>query len=44
MSSIGFRRSVTYGLGVLRTGLLFRLARMGFGRGTVFEGLQAQRE
>jgi glycosyltransferase involved in cell wall biosynthesis len=43
-SSIGFRRSVTYGLGVLRTSLQFRLARMGFGRGTVFEGLEPQRE
>jgi glycosyltransferase involved in cell wall biosynthesis len=27
-SSISFRRSLTYGLGCLRTGLLFRLARM----------------
>jgi glycosyltransferase involved in cell wall biosynthesis len=41
-SSIGFRRSVTYGLGVLRTSLQFRLARMGFARGTVFEGLEAE--
>jgi glycosyltransferase involved in cell wall biosynthesis len=28
-SSIGLRRSITYGVGVLRTGLEFRLARMG---------------
>jgi glycosyltransferase involved in cell wall biosynthesis len=28
-SSIGLRRSITYGLGVLRTGIEFRLARMG---------------
>jgi len=38
-SSINFRRSVTYGLGVLRTSAQFRLARLGFGRGTVFESL-----
>jgi glycosyltransferase involved in cell wall biosynthesis len=38
-SSINFRRSVTYGLGVLRTSVQFRLARLGFGSGTVFEGL-----
>jgi hypothetical protein len=38
-SSINFRRSVVYGLGVLRTSLSFRLARMGFARGTIFEGL-----
>lgn len=29
-SSINFRRSVTYGVGCLRTGLKFRLAKMGF--------------
>jgi glycosyltransferase involved in cell wall biosynthesis len=39
-SSINFRRSVIYGLGVLRTSLGFRLARMGLARGTIFEGLQ----
>ena len=39
-SSIDFRRSVIYGLGVLRTSLSFRLARLGFDRGTIFEGLQ----
>src|SRR5580704_6311610 len=38
-SSINFRRSVIYGLGVLRTSLSFRLARLGFARGTLFEGL-----
>ena len=38
-SSINFRRSVTYGLGVLRTSASFRLARMGFDKGTIFEGL-----
>jgi glycosyltransferase involved in cell wall biosynthesis len=31
-SSIGFRRSVKYGFGVLGTGLQFRLARMGLSR------------
>jgi glycosyltransferase involved in cell wall biosynthesis len=40
-SSINFRRSVTYGLGVLRTSASFRLARMGFDRGTIFEGVSA---
>jgi glycosyltransferase involved in cell wall biosynthesis len=39
-SSINFRRSVIYGLGVLRTSVSFRLARLGFDRGTVFERLQ----
>src|SRR5580700_3671145 len=38
-SSINFRRSVIYGLGVLRTSISFRLAHLGFERGTVFEGL-----
>src|SRR6202051_2904065 len=38
-SSINFRRSVIYGLGVLRTSVSFRLARLGLGRGTIFEGL-----
>ena len=38
-SSINFRRSVTYGWGVLKTSLSFRLARFGFDRGTIFEGL-----
>ena len=39
-SSINFRRSVTYGLGVLKTSINFRLARLGFDRGTIFEGLR----
>jgi glycosyltransferase involved in cell wall biosynthesis len=39
-SSINFRRSVIYGLGVLRTSISFRLARLGFDRGTIFEGLR----
>jgi glycosyltransferase involved in cell wall biosynthesis len=41
-SSINFRRSLIYGLGVLRTSLSFRLARLGFARGTLFEGLQQE--
>jgi glycosyltransferase involved in cell wall biosynthesis len=40
-SSINFRRSVVYGLGVLRTSLGFRLARMGFDGGTIFERLRS---
>jgi glycosyltransferase involved in cell wall biosynthesis len=42
-SSINFQRSVTYGLGVLRTALDFRLACWGRDTGTVFEGLQRRR-
>ena len=42
-SSINFRRSVTYGLGVLRTALEFRLACWGRDAGTVFEGLRRRR-
>jgi glycosyltransferase involved in cell wall biosynthesis len=38
-SSINFRRSVIYGLGVLKTSIGFRLARLGFDRGTIFESL-----
>jgi glycosyltransferase involved in cell wall biosynthesis len=38
-SSISFRRSVVYGLGVLKTALAFRLACLGLDSGTVFEGL-----
>jgi len=38
-SSINFRRSVLYGFGVLKTSISFRLARLGFDRGTIFEGL-----
>jgi glycosyltransferase involved in cell wall biosynthesis len=41
-SSINFRRSVTYGTGVLKTSISFRLARLGFDRGTIFEGLGFQ--
>lgn len=41
-SSINFYRSVIYGLGVLRTCVSFRLARLGFDRGTIFEGLAPQ--
>jgi glycosyltransferase involved in cell wall biosynthesis len=37
-SSISFRRSVIYALGVLRTSASFRLACLGFDRGTIFEG------
>jgi glycosyltransferase involved in cell wall biosynthesis len=35
-SSINFRRSVTYGLGCLRTGLEFRLARLGLRSSALF--------
>jgi glycosyltransferase involved in cell wall biosynthesis len=42
-SSINFRRSVVYGLGVLRTSLSFRRARLGFDRGTVFEGMRSRK-
>jgi len=41
-SSINFRRSVIYGSGCVRTSISFRLARLGFERGTVFEGLQQE--
>jgi glycosyltransferase involved in cell wall biosynthesis len=39
-SSINLRRSVTYGLGVLKTSFSFRFSRLGFDRGTIFEGLE----
>jgi glycosyltransferase involved in cell wall biosynthesis len=39
-SSINFARSITYGLGVLKTSIIFRLARTGFDRGTIFEELR----
>jgi hypothetical protein len=42
-SSINFGRSVTYGLGVLKTSISFRLARLGFDRGTIFESLRRSR-
>ena len=35
-SSIGFRKSVTYGIGCLSTALQFRLVRMGVARGKLF--------
>ena len=36
-SSINFRRSVVYGLGVLGTALRFRLCRLGLSRSPMFE-------
>jgi len=42
-SSMNFHHSVTYGLGVLKTAVGFRLACMGFDRGTVFKGLRRRR-
>ncbi|WP_435017699.1 glycosyltransferase family 2 protein [Tundrisphaera sp. TA3] len=36
-SSIGLRRSITYGLGVLRTSVIFRLHRWGIGRHRLFD-------
>jgi glycosyltransferase involved in cell wall biosynthesis len=42
-SSIDFRRSVTYGLGVLKTAVQFRLSCCGLDRGTVFQGLKRRR-
>jgi hypothetical protein len=36
-SSINFRRSAIYGLGVLRTSLQFRLAKWGLGRAAIFK-------
>jgi hypothetical protein len=38
-SSINFRRSVKYGLGCLWTGLLFRLAKWGVARPSIFAPL-----
>lgn len=37
-SSINFRRSVTYGLGVLRTAVVYRLAKIGCLRSDIFPG------
>ncbi|RII25065.1 MAG: glycosyl transferase family 2 [Geobacter sp.] len=37
-SSINFRRSVTYGLGVLKTAVQFRLAKLGLAKMAVFTG------
>ncbi|MDD4914307.1 MAG: glycosyltransferase family 2 protein [Methylococcales bacterium] len=39
-SSINFRRSVIYGLGVLHTSLQFRLQRMGLAKYSIFDGLK----
>jgi len=39
-SSINFSRSVTYGLGVLKTSLQFRLYKMGIGSGALFRAKQ----
>ncbi|HEY6871424.1 MAG TPA: glycosyltransferase family 2 protein [Geobacteraceae bacterium] len=37
-SSINFRRSMVYGLGVTKTAVLFRLNRMGLGQSPIFHG------
>lgn len=37
-SSISFRRSVVYGIGVVRTSFQYRLKRMGLGNATIFAG------
>lgn len=42
-SSIDFPRSVLYGLGVLKTSVLFRLARWGLARPALFSGLPSRR-
>ena len=42
-SSINFRRSVVYGLGVLKTAFAFRLACLGWDSGTVFEGVNRRK-
>jgi|SRR5579875_534552 len=42
-SSINFRRSVTYGLGVLTTALQYRAARMGVSRSPIFEDTPQRR-
>jgi len=42
-SSINFRRSTIYGLGVLRTALDFRLNRMGLHRAAIFNDLADSR-
>jgi hypothetical protein len=41
-SSINFRRSVVYGLGVLRTSLEFRLSRLGLVRSALFAAREAR--
>jgi hypothetical protein len=40
-SSINFRRSVIYGIGVLRTGIWFRLHRWGVVRSAIFAPLDS---
>jgi glycosyltransferase involved in cell wall biosynthesis len=42
-SSISFRRSVIYGIGVMKTSIQFRLAAWGHGKGTVFEGIERRK-
>jgi hypothetical protein len=42
-SSINFRRSLVYGLGVLRTALLYRLQRWGLASSPIFAGDGAAR-
>jgi hypothetical protein len=42
-SSIDFPRSVLYGLGVLKTSVLFRLARWGLARPALFSDLPSRR-
>jgi glycosyltransferase involved in cell wall biosynthesis len=39
-SSINFRRSVKYGMGVLRVSLCYRLQRWGLGKFSIFEGIK----
>ncbi|MFT3965650.1 MAG: glycosyltransferase family 2 protein [Sphingobium sp.] len=41
-SSINFRRSCIYGLGVLKTAFTYRLARLGIGRPAIFHDLDAR--
>ena len=41
-SSINFRRSVIYGLGVVATGIKFRLHRLGFLRNRLFKAKKGQ--
>jgi glycosyltransferase involved in cell wall biosynthesis len=42
-SSINFRRSVTYGLGVLKTSMQFRLARWGLAKPAIFQNTAERR-
>jgi hypothetical protein len=43
-SSINFGRSVVYGLGVLKTSLLFRLHKWGMVKSAVFGGVEASKQ